>query len=139
MKITRKVHLFRYNGHFLVNKQIIKVNGLKNFHFHCYFSIITCLKCHFGTYAAMNLLFEKHLISYGFKYIKNLNPVPKLCLNRLSKYSFSIALFQIRFYIQIFAFKGTFLRMYVYFLNTASCDVCISANFCLYSRILLGL
>ena len=87
----------------------------------------------------MNLLFVKHLISYGFKCIKNLNSVPKLCLNRLSKYGFSIALFQIRFYIQIFAFKRTFLRIYVYFQNTASCDVCISGNFCLYSRILLGL
>ena len=66
-----------------------------------------------------------------------LNSVPKLCLNRLLKYIFSIALLQIRFYILIFVFNGEFSRIYVYFLNTASREVCISRNSCLYSCILL--
>ena len=134
---SKKGPFFLYNGDFLVNKQIMKVNGLKNFHFHCYFPIITCLNCSFDMHAAINLLFDKHLIFYGFKCIKMLNSAPKLCLNRLSKYIFSISLFQIRFYILIFVFIGEFLRIYICFLNTASRDVCIFRNFCLFSCILL--
>ena len=63
-----------------------------------------------------------------YKCIKKLNSAPKLCLNFISKYIFLIALFQIWFYILIFVFKGIFLRIHVYFLNTDSRDVCISRN-----------
>ena len=64
----------------------------------------------------------------GFKCIEKLNSVTKLCSNRLSKNIFSIASFQIRFYILIFDLTVNFCELYVYFVNTASRKVCISRN-----------
>ena len=84
----------------------------------------------------MNLLFDKHSIFSGFKCSLKVEFCTKIVFkNRLSRYIFAIALFQIRFYILIFVFKGEFLRIYVYLLNTASRVICIHRKFCLNSCI----
>ena len=48
--------LYDIMGIFLVNKRIMKVNGLKMFHFQYYFPNITGLKCAFNTLPLISFL-----------------------------------------------------------------------------------